>query len=152
MTAGDWRSRDKNVGGQLVPATVFKRVDGKIILIPAEVVAAVALAVRGHTWSEIAGKTGRATKTVSAWMVRYGEYVEEQFRVLCAVNELINPLVPTALQVYRQALKDGDTRVAGDVLDRALGKPIVRIAEEAHQVIEINVQPYVATPPRESGQ
>lgn len=144
MGANDWRSRDKVVGGQLVPATIFRSADGAVVSVPAEVVAAVQLAIRGHTWSEIARKMNRATKTVSGWMSRYEEYVEEQFRTLCAVDALINPLVPQALQVYRQALKDGDARVAGDVLDRAIGKPVIRVAEESHQIIEINVQPYIA--------
>lgn len=151
MGTNDWRSKDREVAGQLVPAATFKSEDGTAVLIPAEVVVAVALAVRGHTWSEIARKMGRATKTVGGWMTRYEEYVEHEFRTLCAVNELINPLVPAALQVYRAALKDGDTHVASDVLDRAMGKPVVRVAEEGHQRIEINVVPYAPSPTGAAG-
>jgi hypothetical protein len=79
------------------------------------------------------GKSIRQAAKMSGFSTRAGKrreraawWPEALGAMRAALEGLAGPietLLPLALEVYQQRLKEGDARVAQDVLNRALGKP-----------------------------
>ncbi len=97
----------------------------------------------GHTNSEIAGILDLHPDTVSEWrkLPAVQAACAREVQVMVQnVASMFDPLIPKALSVYRHHLELMDKEIARDVMDRRLGKPIVRQQIDQQLSISISLQ------------
>ena len=100
------------------------------------------LIARGKKAVEASKITGVAQKTISAWRKQpWWDTALQQMtdHLLGHPTEMFGPMVPKALETYEKALEEGDTKVAADIFDRTLGKPLVRQATASVVDVKISI-------------
>lgn len=109
---------------------------------------AIRMYALGRDISEIAKELNKKPETVKKAIHTHPELVDLCIKELAQPEKMFLPMMPKAAKVYRQIL-DHDTEnadaatmrvqagVAGDLFDRAYGRPVQRNINEGHHEITI---------------
>lgn len=112
---------------------------------------AIRMYASGKTIRAIAVDMHKTEDAVSAAIKRYPEHVEQAVRELAQPEKMFMPMLPKAAAVYHQILdKNSDEvdaatlrvqqGVAGDIFDRAYGRPVQRNINEGHHEVVIKFE------------
>jgi len=118
-------TKEETILGQVMPRDLVQIGPKAAMEVPAEVVMAVGLYLRGWKQNRIAMVLGKNRHTISAWFLQYDEYIQSQFKQQVAIDAVLGELFPKAVAAYHDTL-EGEHKglkftAAKDVLDRVMG-------------------------------